>query len=218
MSSTATSSPFPLVLMQPLLLALNHLLRQEPWAQETLRPFAGRVARFNLAPMSMTLQVDATGLVTAPDPDVEPAVTVVVPLAAAAGDYATGGQAAVLKHVRIEGEAEFANVLSTLLRNLRWDAAEDLSRVFGDVIAQRMVSGAQAARTEATRVSRSLAESVASYLTDEQPTLVRHARLAQFAADVAALRDAEARLTKRLERLEKSQRPAVRTVRQGDSA
>ncbi|MBP0532835.1 SCP2 sterol-binding domain-containing protein, partial [Mycobacterium tuberculosis] len=87
-----------------------HLLRQEPWAQETLRPFAGRVARFDLAPMSMTLQVDAAGLVTAPPPDVEPAVTVVVPLAAAAGDYATGGQAAVLKHVRIEGEAEFANV------------------------------------------------------------------------------------------------------------
>jgi ubiquinone biosynthesis protein UbiJ len=220
MSSTATSSPssFPLVLMQPLLLALNHLLRQEPWAQETLRPFAGRVARFDLAPISMSLQVDAAGLVTGPQPDVEPAVTVVVPLAAAAGDYSTGGQAAVLKHVRIEGEAEFANVLSTLLRNLRWDAADDLSRVFGDVIAQRMVSGAQAARTEATRVSRSLAESVASYLTDEQPTLVRHARLAQFAADVAALRDAEASLAKRLERLEKSPRPAIRTIRQGESA
>ena len=199
------------MLMQPLLLAINHLLRQEPWAQETLRPFAGRVARFDLAPVSVTLQVDTAGLV-------EPAVTVVVPLAAAASDYATGGQAAVLKHVRIEGEAEFANVLSTLLRNLRWDAAEDLSRVFGDVIAQRLVSGAQAARTEATRVSRSLAEAVASYLTDEQPTLVRHARLAQFAADVAALRDAEARLAKRLERLEKLPRPATSTARTGESA
>ncbi|WP_199026714.1 MULTISPECIES: SCP2 domain-containing protein [Ralstonia] len=218
MSSTATSSSFPSMLMQPLLLALNHLLRQEPWAQETLRPFAGRVARFDLAPVSVTLQVDAAGLVTVPEAGLEPAVTVVVPLAAAASDYATGGQAAVLKHVRIEGEAEFANVLSTLLRNLRWDAAEDLSRVFGDVIAQRMVSGAQAARTEATRVSRSLAEAVASYLTDEQPTLVRHARLAQFAADVAALRDAEARLTKRLERLERLPRPAISMARPGESA
>lgn len=218
MSSTATPSSFPSVLMQPLLLALNHLLRQEPWAQETLRPFAGRVARFDLAPVSLTLQVDPAGLVAVPDANAEPAVTVVVPLMSAAGDYATGGQAAVLKHVRIEGEAEFANVLSTLLRNLRWDAAEDLSRVFGDVVAQRMVSGAQAARTEATRVGRSLAEAVASYLTDEQPTLVRHARLAQFAAEVAALRDAEARLAKRLERLEKRVRPATSTARAGESA
>ncbi len=204
--------------MQPLLLALNHLLRQEPWAQETLRPFAGRAARFDLAPVSLTLQVDPAGLVTVPEAGAEAAVTVVVPLMSAASDYATGGQAAVLKHVRIEGEAEFANVLSTLLRNLRWDAAEDLSRVFGDVVAQRMVSGAQVARTEATRVGRSLAESVASYLTDEQPTLVRHARLAQFAADVAALRDAEARLVKRLERLEKLARPATLTARAGESA
>ncbi|WP_446513560.1 hypothetical protein, partial [Photobacterium sp. DNB22_13_2] len=85
----------------------------------------------DLAPVSVTLQVDTAGLVTVHEADVEPAVTVVVPLAAAASDYATGGQAAVLKHVRIEGEAECANVLSTLLRNLRWDAAEDLSRVFG---------------------------------------------------------------------------------------
>ncbi|MDE2202225.1 MAG: SCP2 sterol-binding domain-containing protein [Burkholderiaceae bacterium] len=215
MPSTANSSPFPPVLMQPLLLALNHLLRQEPWAKETLLPFAGRAARFDLAPLSVTLQVGPEGLVAAHDPGTEPAVTVVVPLAAAARDYATGGQAAVLKHVRIEGEAEFANVLSTLLRNLRWDAAEDLSRVFGDVVAQRMVTGAQAARTEVTRVGRSLAESVASYLTDEQPALVRHARLAQFAADVAALRDAEARLTKRLERLEKRVSPATSTARAG---
>ncbi|QOK92834.1 SCP2 domain-containing protein [Ralstonia pseudosolanacearum] len=217
MSPTASSSPFPVALMQPLLLALNHLLRQEPWAQAMLRPFAGHVAHFDLAPFSLSLQVDASGLVTAPEPGVEPAVRVVVPLAAAAGDYATGGQAAVLKHVRIDGEAEFANVLSTLLRNVRWDAAEDLSRVFGDVLAQRMVRGAQSIRTEATRVGRSLVDAVASYLTDEQPTLVRHARLAQFAADVAAVRDDAARLEKRLERLERAAR-GTSTARAGESA
>ncbi|ATJ87275.1 SCP2 domain-containing protein [Ralstonia solanacearum] len=217
MSSTASSSPFPIVLMQPLLLVLNHLLRQEPWAQAMLRPFAGRVAHFDLAPFALSLQVDAGGLVMAPEPGVEPAVRVVVPLAAAAGDYATGGQAAVLKHVRIEGEAEFANVLSTLLRNVRWDAAEDLSRVFGDVLAQRMVRGAQSIRTEAMRTGRSLVDAVASYLTDEQPTLVRHARLAQFAADVAAARDDAARLEKRLERLERAAR-GMSTARAGESA
>ncbi|QCX50601.1 SCP2 domain-containing protein [Ralstonia pseudosolanacearum] len=217
MSPTASSSPFPVALMQPLLLALNHLLRQEPWAQAMLRPFAGRVAHFDLAPFSLSLQADAGGLVTAPEPGVEPAVRVVVPLAAAAGDYATGGQAAVLKHVRIDGEAEFANVLSTLLRNVRWDAAEDLSRVFGDVLAQRMVRGAQSIRTEATRVGRSLVDAVASYLTDEQPTLVRHARLAQFAVDVAAVRDDAARLEKRLERLERAA-CGTSTARAGESA
>ncbi|WP_197341123.1 SCP2 domain-containing protein [Ralstonia solanacearum] len=217
MSSTASSSPFPIVLMQPLLLALNHLLRQEPWAQAMLRPFAGRVAHFDLAPFALSLQVDAGGLVMAPEPGVEPAVRVVVPLAAAAGDYATGGQAAVLKHVRIDGEAEFANVLSTLLRNVRWDAAEDLSRVFGDVLAQRMVRGAQSIRTEAMRTGRSLVDAVASYLTDEQPTLVRHARLAQFAVDVSAARDDAARLEKRLERLERAAR-GMSTARAGESA
>ncbi|MGD7413175.1 ubiquinone biosynthesis accessory factor UbiJ, partial [Ralstonia pseudosolanacearum] len=71
MSPTASSSPFPVALMQPLLLALNHLLRHEPWAQAMLRPFAGRVAHFDLAPFSLSLQVDAGGLVTAPELGVE---------------------------------------------------------------------------------------------------------------------------------------------------
>lgn len=47
--------------------------------------------------------------------------------------------------------------------------------MFNDVIVQRTVNDAQAAHAEATRVSRPLMEPVASYLTDEQPTLVRHA-------------------------------------------
>lgn len=66
-------------------------------------------------------------------------------------------------------------------------------------------------------MGRSLVDAVASYLTDEQPTLVRHARLAQFAADVAAVRDDAARLEKRLERPERAAR-GTSTARAGESA
>lgn len=66
-----------------------------------------------------------------------------------------------------------------------------------------MVNDAQAAYTEAICVSHLLTESVASYLTNEQPVLVRHARPAQFVADMAVLRDARTRLVRQLERLEK---------------
>lgn len=57
-----------------------------------------------------------------------------MPLAAAAGGYATDEQAATFEYMRIEGEAEFVSVLSTLLHNLHWDATEGLLCVSDDVI------------------------------------------------------------------------------------
>ena len=105
---------------------------------------------------------------------------------AATGNRVTIGRNGVVNaNINAREIVVVGKVKGNLVANDRVDIRNEGS-LTGDVIAQRMVSGAQAARTEATRVSRSLAEAVASYLTDEQPTLVRHARLAQFAADVAA--------------------------------
>ena len=152
----------------------------------------------------------------------EAAVTLLVPLQQwplVVADVAEGGQAAAMRHVRIDGDAELANAVSTLARNLRWDAAEDLSRALrgvmgapvSDSVAQRVVDGARQMHDSATRVGRALLDNVTEYLLDEQPTLVRHAALEGFGTDVARLRDDLARLEKRLERLE-------RMGEQGDQA
>ena len=119
-----------------------------------------------------------------------------------------------MKHVRIEGDAELANTVSTLARNLRWDAAEDLSRALrgllggpvSDSVAQRVVDGAQQVHAQVTRLGRTLVDNVTEYLLDEQPTLVRHVALDEFSAGVNALRDDLARLEKRLEKLEQRSR------------
>jgi len=206
-------SQLPTPLATPAITALNHLLAQEPWAQGMLAPAAGRVIRFDAAAFTLALRVAADGLVEEAPVDAEPAVTLSVPLQQwplVAADVSSGGQAAAMKHVRIEGDAELANTVSTLARNLRWDAAEDLSRVLrglmggvaGDSMAQRLVEGARWAHAQADGVRRALVENVTEYLLDERPMLVRHTALDAFGIDVADLRNDLARLEKRLERLE----------------
>ncbi|MBU64228.1 MAG: SCP2 domain-containing protein [Cupriavidus sp.] len=205
----------PTPLAAPIVAALNHLIEQEPWACSLLAPFAGRVVRYDAAAFSLSLNVTAQGGVEQAPAGSEAAVTLIVPLQQwplVAADVAEGGQAAAMRHVRIEGDAELANVVSTLARNLRWDAAEDLSRALrgvmggpvSDSVAQRVVEGARQVHESATRVGRALIDNVTEYLLDEQPTLVRHAALDEFSSDVARLRDDLARLEKRLERLERS--------------
>ncbi|RZT43160.1 ubiquinone biosynthesis accessory factor UbiJ [Cupriavidus agavae] len=208
----------PTPLAAPIVAALNHLIEQEPWACSLLAPFAGRVIVFDAAAFALSLRVTGQGCIELAPPAELAAVTLLVPLQQwplVVADVAEGGQAAAMRHVRIEGDAELANAVSTLARNLRWDAAEDLSRALrgvmggpvSDSVAQRVVDGARQAHESATRVGRALLDNVTEYLLDEQPTLVRHAALDGFSADVARLRDDLARLEKRLERLERSTGP-----------
>jgi ubiquinone biosynthesis protein UbiJ len=205
----------PSALATPAVAALNHLLEQEPWARNLLVPFAGRVIRFDAAAFALALKITEYGETELAPMAEAPAVTLLVPMQQwplVAADVADGGQAAAMRHVRIEGDAELANTVSTLARNLRWDAAEDLSRALrgimggplSDSVAQRVVDGARQVHEQATRVGRALVDNVTEYLLDEQPTLVRHAALDALGNDVGRLRDDLARLEKRLERLERA--------------
>ncbi|QYY32045.1 MULTISPECIES: ubiquinone biosynthesis accessory factor UbiJ [Cupriavidus] len=211
-------NPLPSALAAPAVAALNHLLEQEPWARSQLVPFAGRVIRFDAAAFALSLRVTEDGTTELAPAAEAPAVSLLVPLQQwplVAADVADGGQPAAMRHVRLEGDAELANTVSMLARNLRWDAAEDLSRAFrgilggpvSDSLAQRMVDGARQVHEQATRVGRTLVENVTEYLLDENPTLVRHVALEDFSSDVGRVRDDLARLEKRLERLERT-RPA----------
>ena len=46
----------------PALAFINHVLAQSDWAQERLRPFAGRVARIDMAPFDVGFMVANDGL------------------------------------------------------------------------------------------------------------------------------------------------------------
>ncbi|CBW76083.1 Hypothetical protein RBRH_02100 [Mycetohabitans rhizoxinica HKI 454] len=130
-------------------------------------------------------------------------VTITVP-PSALSVLAAGGQAAILKHVRIEGDAEFAATIAKLAEHLRWDAEEDLARLVGDVPAHRMASVARAVSAYARRAGRGWVGSLTEYLLDEDPQLVRRARFEQFGDELARARDTLARVEKRIERAERS--------------
>ncbi|MFN7085619.1 MAG: SCP2 domain-containing protein [Burkholderiales bacterium] len=178
---------------------VNHLLRGNGWARQRLKPFAGSVARIDNPPFTLTLAVRDDGEIAAAGAAVTPAVTIRL----------TPGQLlrimardeTVWQEIAVEGDTGFAAALSYVARNLRWDVEEDLSRVFGDIVAHRL---AQAGRTlDQWRVQSfdNLARSFAEYWTEEQPLIARARDLAQFNREVDELRDDVARLEKRIERL-----------------
>jgi len=191
-----------MVLESPVVAALNHLLQAEPWARERLAPFAGAQLELRAPPLpALRFAVSGEGtLEPAAAAAGEPALVVtlrpaVLPAAARGADH-------VLRALEVKGDAKLAAEALYLMRHLRWDAEEDLSRLVGDAAAHRLAGLARELVRWHADAARRLAEGLVEYAVDEARLLVPRAELDTLAAANARLRDALERLEKRIEQLD----------------
>jgi ubiquinone biosynthesis protein UbiJ len=178
---------------------INHLLRGASWARDSLKPFAGRTARFEVAPFVLSLTVLENGETAPAAAGAVPAATAKLTPGLMLRLAAHDGSA--LREVEISGDADFVATIHYLARNLRWDVEEDLARAFGDVTARRMTETARTFRTWGERAVDNTARSFAEYWTEEQPLIAPRRDLEEFHRAVDRLRDDVAHLEKRVGQL-----------------
>jgi ubiquinone biosynthesis protein UbiJ len=178
--------------------ALNHLLGQASWARLQLRAFADRRARFDMPPWRLAFAVTAEGLF---EPTAEAEVDVTVSLPADTPLVALQGIDRAMAAAHVTGNAEFATALSFVLKNLRWDAEEDLSRLVGDVAAHRMAGVSSRLTLWQRQAAHNVAENVAEYLGEEARVLVPTPQFAEFRKEVDAFNERLAKLDARLRAL-----------------
>ncbi|MYN20857.1 sterol-binding protein [Rugamonas sp. FT107W] len=185
--------------------AINHLLAQEPWARKELQRHAGKIAAIDTGAVVLRLRVTADGMLEAAPPEEPARVTIRVKLSDL--PLIAQNRERAFSYVQIEGDAEFANAISSLSKSLRWEAEHDLEKVVGPIAAVRVVSGARAAFEAVRNGHQKLAENVAEFLLDEKPVLIRPQTVEAFSADVVRLRDDVERAAKRLAKLEQKLDP-----------
>jgi ubiquinone biosynthesis protein UbiJ len=182
----------------PFSFALNHLLAAEPWARERLAPFAGETIELRGPPFpALRFVILPGGTLEAGGAD--PALTVT--LTPEALFSLARGPEHFARALVVDGDPRLAAEVSTLARHLRWDAEEDLSKLFGDVAAHRMAQAGRSLARWHADAARRLVESLADYAVDEKRMLMARREVDEFAGAVARLRDALERLEKRIERL-----------------
>lgn len=185
---------------QPSAAALNHLLLQNSWATQRLVRHAGKTARFDIAPFSFAYTVLPDGTVGNADAgDSADAVCAIAPsLLPRLAMHDEQAHTAV----RSEGDAALLAEIFFLSRNLRWDVADDLSHLVGDIAAERIVLGVQNTGRELRDAAVNLAQATAEYYTEENPLLAKPRQVAAFMQQVDTLRDDVARLEQRVKRLQ----------------
>lgn len=184
---------------QPSAAALNHLLKQNSWALWRLVRFAGKTARFDIAPFSFAFTIREDGTLRNAE-------------ATASADAVCDIATSLLPRLALHDEKAHAEILSEgddallteiffLSRNLRWDAAEDLSHITGDIAAERIVQTIQSKQQQLRDAAVNLSQAAAEYWTEEHPLLAKPQQVAAFMQQVDTLRDDLARLELRINRL-----------------
>lgn len=182
----------------PFSLALNHLLDAEPWARERLAPFAGATVELRNPPFPpLRFLILPGGRLEAGGEN--PAL--VITLKPEALFNLLRGEEHFVRSLEVTGDPQLAAEVMVLVRQLRWDVEEDLSKLVGDIAAHRLATAARDFAAWQADAARRLGESLADYAVEEKRMLVGRADLESLSAAVARLRDALERLEKRVQRL-----------------
>ena len=88
-----------------------------------------------------------------------------------------------------------------MLSHVRWDYEDDLSKVIGDVPANRVGTFAREAAGTVKDTAINLTEMLSEYWQEEKPVLAKKRHIEQFSNEVDTLRADVERLEKRLQRL-----------------
>jgi ubiquinone biosynthesis protein UbiJ len=155
----------------------NQLLGRETWARERLAPFTGQGFEVRL-PLAapLRLAIGAEGRI----------------------EEATVEPAAIVALDGVTGDSALADELRYLRKHLRPDVEEELSRLVGDVAAERLVGTARSFLRWQMDVLQRIAEAAADYAANERRALVRRAELGDLAARIEELSRAIERLEGRL--------------------
>ncbi|WP_153111960.1 ubiquinone biosynthesis accessory factor UbiJ [Propionivibrio limicola] len=187
------------MLLKLALAGLNHLLANEEWARNRLKPFAGQTACLKLGALAFPFSISAEGRLQATDVT---AASVTIQLPADAPVRMLLDRNSLFSAAHISGPAEFAENLGFVFRHLRWDIEADLADFTGDIVARRLVkSGRQLANWQA-RSTENLARNVAEYVAQENRQVATKQQLTEFSEGVQAIASHLEQLERRIAAVE----------------
>ena len=182
---------------------LQHICSQNQWSKPYLVPFAGNTVQFNfvlakaniiiLEDGSLALAGDSEDETASPEASIHASPSLLLRMMA--------GDEAAKMQIKVEGDTHLATEFSKVLQNMRWDIEEDLSKVVGDITANKIGSTTKEIFSEAKQQTIDAAEMLSEYWQEEKNILAKKRHVEQFNADVDMLKSDVARAEKRLQKL-----------------
>jgi len=186
---------------------LRRLLKDAPWAQERLQVFSGHRIAWDIAGVKGAFLLDSKGMPqTLPDQaegeEDQTYPGVHLSLSSEKLSVLGKGMDAIMREVRIEGNAGLAAELAFIARHLKPDPAEWMSPYLGDIAAEQLSQQLQQFLSWGSQAASRIAHSGVDYAVHEASLLPSADAVSKHCSDVDHLRDAADRLAQRIARLE----------------
>lgn len=178
---------------------IQHLLAQNEWAAPMLQPFASKAVQLNFVLFKTSLVILENGNLAIAGETNVPDATITIPpsllLRLMAKDEAAKLQ------IQVDGDTHLATILAKVLSHVRWDYEDDLSKLTGDVSANKIGEFTRQSVSTVKDSAINLAEMLSEYWQEEKPLLAKKRHVEQFNTEVDTLRADVERLEKRLNKL-----------------
>ena len=187
---------------------INYILRREELALRELKQHEGKVIRLVLPVSETWVQISAIGeidLVRTKIENVHLTLEISDESLMRAGESTGSIQERVVRAVNIAGDAELAQLIAKLARQLRWEYEEDLAEIIGDAPAHFVVSQAKRFHELTQKAILDLQQNMIEYLSEEKKVLVNQRDFQRHKNGLQEIRDGVERLEKRIALLQKSQ-------------
>lgn len=178
---------------------IQHLLAQNAWATPLLKPFASQSVQLNFVLLKTTLVILENGSLAIAGETNIPDATITIPPSLLLRLMAKDESARM--QIKIDGDTHLATALAKVLSHVRWDYEDDLSKVIGDVPANKVGTFARETASTIKDTAINLTEMLSEYWQEEAPMLAKKRHIEQFNNQVDTLRADVDRLEKRLQKL-----------------
>ena len=165
---------------------INHIIHGESWACKRLQNYAGKIIRIHVFPLidfTFTIQDDGQ-ISTMPSGTTTDAC---ISLPASMLPFLLTKSDAVYNNIKTLGNDAVAKELIDIGKHLRWDIAQDLSKIIGDIPANRVVQAGNTLLEWHTKNIQNFSETLAEYYLEEQPVLTKTLSINHFITEVEQL-------------------------------
>lgn len=185
---------------------LQHICSQNQWSKIYLAPFAGNTIAFDFVLLKANVIILEDGSLAIAGKNnseiARPEATIYLPPSLALR-MMTGDESAKTQ-IKVEGDAHLATEFSKVLQNMRWDIEEDLSKITGDIAANKIGSATKKILQTAKKQTVDAAEMLSEYWQEEKNILAKKRQVESFNSQVDMLVNDVARFEKRLQQLVKN--------------
>lgn len=177
---------------------INHLLGQSAETRFDLKAYQGRCFSVSVLGIKTNALVNEQGFLNATENESEVSITF---LQSALLKMAQGQKPSV-GDVTLTGNHDLGMALLPILGSLRYYFHDDAARLFGDVIANRMVQHLDWLKSGFSQGKQRVEESITDFAFEQNAPFVHQQIFDAWAEDVSTLKDDVARLDARIKKLE----------------